>query len=198
MLLPALNNARNKARESACLSTQKQMYLMMVNYTEDFKGFFPNPTEGLHYMTRFAKTGSANSGVAVLARQGYTPKFSNDNQWKKYFVCPARDLKAIAAERFTGVSSYMCYFRLSSNSYYKCPVRLSDNPNWLLYGDTHGVTWDWRDNNDKTPANAVNHKRGAYWTTTTGAVKIFELKDLRVYPAKQGGIYNTPRTWIMY
>lgn len=100
-------------------------------YTDDFNGFFPNPTECLHYMTRFAKTNSPDSGVKVLARQGYGPKFSEDGQWKIFFVCPARDLKTIATEHFTGDSSYMFYFRMSSNSYYKCPVRISDN----LYGE---------------------------------------------------------------
>ena len=198
MLLPALSHARDKAKESACLSRQKQIYLMMANYTDDSKGFYPPPTESLNYMTRFCKTGKNNSGVQTLALNGYTPKYSTNSQWRKHFVCPARNLNSIASAGLTSVSSYMFYFSLSTNSYYKTPCRNTNPPDWLLYGDTHGVTWDWREDNSKTAANASNHPRCVFWIAVNGSVKRFELRELRVYPGKQGGVYNTPRNWIMW
>ena len=72
-----------------------------------------------------------------------------------------------------GVSSYVFYFSLSSNKFYKTPRRNTDDPSWLLFGDTYGVTWDWRDNGDKIPANAINHPRGTYWTNSGGALKFW-------------------------
>jgi prepilin-type N-terminal cleavage/methylation domain-containing protein len=41
MLLPALNNARNRARETSCLSNVKQIGLAMANYGIDYNGYGP-------------------------------------------------------------------------------------------------------------------------------------------------------------
>ena len=194
MLLPALQQSREKAKESACQNQQKQMYLVMTNYTDDNRGFYPPSTESLNYMTRFAKTNRPKSGIFALVKGGYTPESS----YKKYFSCPARNHRTIAAAGLTGVSSYMFYFSLSSNKFYKTPRRNTDDPSWLLFGDTYGVTWDWRDNGDKTPANAINHPRGTYWTNSGGALKFFGKTAMRLYPAKSGGLYYTPRNFIMW
>ncbi len=41
MLLPALNNAREVAKRTQCLSNKKQIYLSLMNYSSDFGGIFP-------------------------------------------------------------------------------------------------------------------------------------------------------------
>jgi prepilin-type processing-associated H-X9-DG protein/prepilin-type N-terminal cleavage/methylation domain-containing protein len=41
MLLPALNQAREKARAISCTSNQKQLGLAIVSYTNDNDGFYP-------------------------------------------------------------------------------------------------------------------------------------------------------------
>lgn len=41
MLLPALTKARVAARRAKCLSNQKQLGLALMNYVNDFQGFFP-------------------------------------------------------------------------------------------------------------------------------------------------------------
>ena len=41
LLLPALNSAREKARESTCISNHKQVGLVMMQYSNDFDGFCP-------------------------------------------------------------------------------------------------------------------------------------------------------------
>ncbi len=41
MLLPALNGAREKARDSSCKSKLKQIGYAMISYTDDNKDFFP-------------------------------------------------------------------------------------------------------------------------------------------------------------
>ncbi len=40
MLLPALNNAREKARTIKCLNNQKQTWMVIHNYASDFDGIF--------------------------------------------------------------------------------------------------------------------------------------------------------------
>ena len=42
MLLPALNNARDKAKTISCISNLKQWGLLMANYTTDYNEFYPN------------------------------------------------------------------------------------------------------------------------------------------------------------
>lgn len=43
LLLPALGNAREAARASACLSQQKQMYMLQRRYGDDWNGILPPP-----------------------------------------------------------------------------------------------------------------------------------------------------------
>ena len=46
MLLPALNTAREKARDSSCKSNLKQMGVVMLMYCDDNKEFFPMKKDG--------------------------------------------------------------------------------------------------------------------------------------------------------
>ena len=45
MLLPALNNAREKGRSASCTSNLKQIGLFLKLYENDENGFFPTPTK---------------------------------------------------------------------------------------------------------------------------------------------------------
>jgi len=40
MLLPALNKAREKARQAVCMNNLKQFYLCCMSYTHDYEGYF--------------------------------------------------------------------------------------------------------------------------------------------------------------
>ena len=41
LLLPALGRAKSKARQTVCMSNQKQLGLTMAMYAEDFEDKFP-------------------------------------------------------------------------------------------------------------------------------------------------------------
>lgn len=43
MLLPALKMAREQAKLISCANNQKQIGLAMLNYTNDYDGYFPAP-----------------------------------------------------------------------------------------------------------------------------------------------------------
>ena len=47
MMLPALNKARDKAKQSSCASNLKQMGLAFGMYANDFESYFPNPAANL-------------------------------------------------------------------------------------------------------------------------------------------------------
>ncbi len=49
MLMPALNNARSKARDTACKNNLKQVGLGMLMYADDFNGFTPGVTQAYNY-----------------------------------------------------------------------------------------------------------------------------------------------------
>ena len=199
MLLPALNHARMKAKSASCMSLQKQIFLMLASYANDYNGYYPYPTEGLQYMTRFCKNSNPDSCVRALVVNGYVKGSTANNLWRKNFVCPGRDWNEILSSGLTGVSSYMFYFRISTNSYYKCPNRNSDKSEYLLFGDTRGQTWDWSTTrNSGNPVNADNHPNGAYWMRNDGAVQFFERRLLKAYGGTQGGRYYVPNGYIMW
>lgn len=54
MLLPALNSARGKARQSQCINNQKQILLGMLAYTDTHGGFLP-PRGGSGTITSWAE-----------------------------------------------------------------------------------------------------------------------------------------------
>lgn len=46
MLLPALQQARARARATACINNLKQCFIPLVAYADDYQGFMPNPVPG--------------------------------------------------------------------------------------------------------------------------------------------------------
>ena len=48
MLLPALNNARAKGKASSCINNIKQLGLATLQYTHDYNGWLPGPTNKMY------------------------------------------------------------------------------------------------------------------------------------------------------
>jgi len=72
MLLPALNKARDKAKQIACVSNQKQIGYSMILYADNYKGFLPSPWNG------------KESWTTVFINNGYLPQGN-------VYVCPSRE-----------------------------------------------------------------------------------------------------------
>jgi prepilin-type N-terminal cleavage/methylation domain-containing protein/prepilin-type processing-associated H-X9-DG protein len=67
MLMPALNGAREKARQISCMNNQKQLGTGFAMYFGDSDGYFPNPDNTTHpkyykYLLDMSAD-SANSGI---------------------------------------------------------------------------------------------------------------------------------------
>lgn len=198
MLLPALNSARERAKEASCVNQQKQIYLVFATYAADFNGYYPPKTESLNYMTRFSRSAAPDySGVRYLVISGYAPTTSiASSAWQRFFNCPARNKEEMSSQGLSATSSYMWYYGMSSSAYYKSPMRDTDNVEWHLFGDTYGITWDYG-LTLATAVNATNHRSGAYWTQVDGSVRHFAKATLKLYGSKQGGNYYVPKN-IMY
>lgn len=107
ILLPALNKAREAAKQTACLSNMRQIGLAMVMYTNDNKGSYPYPD---------ASAIGAGMYTRSWAKQLVDGKFiagDPDGYGSPVFICPSDDVQrswgrvcSYAANR--GNWSYFC------------------------------------------------------------------------------------------
>src|ERR1035437_5875039 len=82
MLLPALSQAREKARQASCLSNLKQMGLAYMMYLQDYDDWFPSIQDG-----------SCAWGTASDGREVLLPRFLN-----KYIAGDVNDIATWPAE----------------------------------------------------------------------------------------------------
>ena len=83
MLLPALNNAREKARSTSCLGNLKQCGLALSGYAADYKYYLSSGTV-------YSNTTPADYGywMFFLGHTGYLPKHRTP-YYKNVFSCPS-------------------------------------------------------------------------------------------------------------
>ena len=124
MLLPALNSAREQARATDCISRQKQVGLMMLQYAEDFSMYAVPPQS-------YQESDSMRNYTQKLWKYGYAGRIfnstdtSNGNTIRsvhKQFLCPSlapstngKYMSAYAITNFANQAYGMFYFPGSSN-----------------------------------------------------------------------------------
>ena len=86
MLLPALNKARDKAKDIGCRNNLRQLNVLMSMYTDDFNGYYPRCT----YSTKFSWT----KQLCVLYLGMNIAEDQYDSYYygsftTKFFHCPA-------------------------------------------------------------------------------------------------------------
>lgn len=79
MMLPALNNAREKARSAACIANLKQISLCFAQYQTDNKGYYPVANDS--YYTTYG----SNLGHHTYGWKFYNAGYINN---AKIFYCP--------------------------------------------------------------------------------------------------------------
>ncbi len=86
MLLPALNQARERARASACLSNLKQIGQMQTAYAGDFNDIVP--------AAYLLGDGNFNGAWAYqLGELGYGPKLTAETTYNSVYRCPSGPLQ---------------------------------------------------------------------------------------------------------
>ena len=87
MLLPALSNARSKAKRINCLSNQKQLGTAMLSYTNSFNGWLPcsSKTQNVEYSSYLSQGNNVYEGqpkgLGLLYQSGEL------KQYKLYWGC---------------------------------------------------------------------------------------------------------------
>ena len=147
MLLPALSNAKEKGRRIVCMSNQKQVAFALLMYTDDFNGFLlRHTTNGSSYpLIKYDPTADVveNFELIVLYKHGYLPDIGAGTTALPYkpevFYCPTV-FHALIPARANQETSYVYYGNLfgPAGLWPNSPERNSENPAWLLFGDTVG------------------------------------------------------------
>ena len=134
MLLPALANAREKARQARCATNLKQLALAYLMYASDNRGFFPPQSYPYAYpVHKYNSSGPAGhlytQGFIVLWNEGYMKSpFTCTTTKPEILHCPS------AAPTWEVQSA--TYFYMANSGYApNSPTRDNRYPDWLLLGD---------------------------------------------------------------
>lgn len=114
ILLPGLRQAKETAKRIACLSNVKQIGLGMIEYSQDYNGYFPMPIYSSNY-------------PSTLKDMAY---MIEDYVKGKVFFCPSVSPQKIWEWLYK--TDYVMYH---GRSYPNSPTRISDSPGYLLLID---------------------------------------------------------------
>ncbi|MCG3148722.1 MAG: hypothetical protein PCFJNLEI_02167 [Verrucomicrobiae bacterium] len=111
LLLPALNQARQKARQTVCLNNVRQNYLSLYSYTQDWNDALPPTAAFGDWETRNFSKDNQPIGFGILHQLKYAPN------WETFF-CPASRPKATGPNwGFNSGDHARTSFRRNFNSY---------------------------------------------------------------------------------
>ncbi len=106
ILLPALNNAREKAQQTQCLNQIKTMTTAAFMYSDSFDGWLM-PVKNGPLASRVDAVWSANRtflDIAHIKYAAYEPTYSH--YWNAKFVCPKVQMQAPAGSSIIGPIFY--------------------------------------------------------------------------------------------
>lgn len=158
MLLPALNKAREKAKQISCSSKLKNISIAMKMYSDDFEGYFAPYLPG-------KDADGADIFWPNLLMTYLGKKSSSHNSYKQYmtrsgsggiFVCPSHNFNYNSlkfSERYMsyGLNEYLMYrhFQRDVNGLYK-PIKdsmLKKPSETLMFADsfypTRDISWGY-------------------------------------------------------
>ena len=110
ILLPALNDARDAAREVVCQANLRQVSLGMQMYAQENRQFLPDSRP------KYGAGQNFGYWIVTLAEQGYvTTTYEANKQRSDVFFCPAddRSMSHTGSTTRPGFSSYKVTWRLA-------------------------------------------------------------------------------------
>ena len=141
MLLPALGKAKETAKQPACASNLKNLFLFCQSYGNDYNDFIVPPTmyhsgTGLQDLSSMSSKAYGNSVVLkstynnLLRILGYVRSANDD-----LFFCPGQTLSETERDTYYGNTGY----GISSAVVFKDPRDVSVT-NWYRFGTVHSAS----------------------------------------------------------
>lgn len=87
MVMPALNQAKNKAKEISCLSRMKQFGIAMSMYRSDYSGYFP--VQYIYYNPGGLGLTCWEKQISPYINNGNLPSWS-DSVANNFYLCPGQ------------------------------------------------------------------------------------------------------------
>ena len=127
MLLPALNQARRKARAIACLNNQKQLGLGMSFYQDNHNGFFPSYyMNSVRWCQRLVISKAIKGGNLFFCPDHSTARYGSSNVNLKDYAVNLFNTNPTSTSSIFSYISYAYNFRyIGGSSYAVSPVASS-------------------------------------------------------------------------
>lgn len=179
ILLPALNQAREKTKVINCASAYKQIALACFMYAHDYEEYLP-PLRTDNYpmaiRTNYTSSGE-RPGAYLLYRYKYLPSL-------KHLSCPANPVAQMSQGTETTTFWYMGYpyTTWSLNN-----LKKIDRNCKVMLGDRYVI--------DSAGRILINHRDKANWVHPDGSVKTYsgkECKYLYAWGTVMGNNYYAP------
>lgn len=191
MLLPALKNAKEMAKQTLCASNLRQIGFSVISYGTDYGGSLPPPP----YSPAFPSVWDAaqvvtdpTDGSIFLNSSIQNALFPNYLPNGKVALCPTGCISSdgiipgIGSVVTPPYTTYQAYWRMSAD-FTNSPRTLDENPRWLLVGDLSYYTtpapyFPTRSNH---PYGSTVFATGANWCFLDGHVQWKNRNELAFY-----------------
>ena len=180
MLLPALNNARERARIATCLSNHKQISLALIFYADENDGQYPAALDSDYA-----------SGRKEWNKRLYTDKYVTP---KKSLLCPSDPYAAAETSLddiyYSGIGYRTVYenspgvFWSSGTKYIINQKSITNPSEFVVLGDTKinstskNGFYILSNNSDKTQTLALRHKKNLNVAFLDGHAKTIDKKGV--------------------
>ena len=174
MLLPALNQARERAKSITCVNNLKQQSAAYMSYVGDSNGFYPTPYAGL--------TTGAEFGFKVAGAYTGSPALG---QLNPYFGLPRLHTPSLAdTKKILAANGFKIFI---------CPVDTRGNGVWRA---TNGSFFDFYGNS--YPMNSTGNNPGnGSGTAASGAFKKNKVPPYLGLPGKKTSAVRSMSKCIM-
>ena len=178
ILMPALSQARERAKVSNCINNQKTIAIAFQQYADDNNGVLMN-SYSMNYPNKIewipGKDEEKDSGARWLCHLKYLPGNPRIGyKWQSFKIlnCPAHISKGQTTSYFWFNGYPDTTWESSIN---KLPPNLAKGEVWL-FGDVQGINLLAHD--DKRYDSWENHPGSANWARYDGSVKTFRTEEL--------------------
>ena len=161
MLLPALNNAKNAARETSCKNNQKQLGLLLTSYANDYDGWVLQDNGAEHF-------------ISFLTREMGIKFAWNRPDTLKAYHCPASNADLnLTSVAYLGQPLYGSHL-ITTQTYYSKKVSGYDAPYGVYFrnifkGDGIPSTWHFVGDTANKVLNGKAQGTDYYYTYDKGS-----------------------------